>query len=138
MSDENVQAARQMAAAVTAVRALSGVELKRLADSGGFAVDETTGDRMIRALEEMIDTLDARWAALQKLGTVPPLSTTATARWVARHTANTATDDRGLLTQLQRARAELPQYVEAIRAAKRRYADAETGARTSIERVARS
>lgn len=115
-------------------RMLSGVELKRLVADGGFTVDETTGERMIKALEDMIDALNARWAALEKLGASPPLSTTATARWVAQHTMHTASDDRGLLTQLQRAREELPQYVEAIREAKRRYADTESSARGALDR----
>lgn len=135
MSEDNEQQLRQAAVAVTAMRrALSGIELKELAESGGFAVDETTGERMIRALEDMIDALNERWAALEKLGSVPPLSTTATANWVAQHTVNTASDDRGLLTQLQRAREELPQYVEAIRAAKRSYADTEGATRSHLDR----
>ncbi|WP_228713751.1 hypothetical protein [Prauserella endophytica] len=136
MSDDSVQEpSRQQAVARTmaARRALSGVELKQLADRGGFAVDETTGDRMISALEDMIDALNERWAALEKLGTAPPLSTSATAQWVAQHTVRTASDDRGLLTQLQRAREELPQYVEAIRTAKRRYAETESGTRAALD-----
>lgn len=119
-------------------RMLSGAELKQLVDNGGFRVDETTGDRMIKALEDMIDALNARWATLEKLGAHPPLSTTPTAQWVAQHTVRTASDDRGLLTQLQRAREELPQYVEAIREAKRRYADTESSTRRTLDRFTMS
>ncbi|WP_024877339.1 hypothetical protein [Saccharomonospora piscinae] len=127
MSDETVEAtALTSRTTVTAPqRMLSGVELKELANGRGFAVDETTGDRMIQALQEIVDALEQRWAALEKLGTAPPLSTTATAQWVAQRTVSTAADEAGLLTQLQRARQELPQYIEAIRAAKRGYAEVE-------------
>jgi hypothetical protein len=111
--------------------ALSGAQLKALAVSGGFAVDETTGDRMIQALEGIIDTLTSRWSALQQFAQPPQLSTTATAQWVAGHMVNTATDGRGLLTQLQQARDELPTYIEAIKLAKQNYRsrDEETSTR---------
>lgn len=126
-------ATQQPAEQPAARRVLSGVELKRLAHNGGFTVDETTGERMIKALEEIIDTLNTRWATLQMLGQSPKLSSTSTARWVAQHTVSTASDERGLLTQLQSARAELPQYVEAIREAKRRYSDTEDGTQHRLQ-----
>jgi hypothetical protein len=100
---------------------LSGAQLKTMASQGGFAVDDTTGDRMIQSLEGVIDSLTARWNALAKLTQAPPMSTTATARWVSDHMVNTATDAQGLLTQLQQARDEFPTYVEAIKLAKKNY-----------------
>jgi hypothetical protein len=100
---------------------LSGTELKTLAAHGGFAVDETTGDRMIQALQGIVDSLESRWSALQQFQQSPPMSTTATARWVSDLMVHTATDDRGLLTQLQQARSELPTYIEAIKVAKSNY-----------------
>ncbi|GAA1247907.1 hypothetical protein GCM10009676_37670 [Prauserella halophila] len=112
---------------------LSGRELKQMATDGGFAVDETTGNRMISALEDILETLNNRWATLSKLETSPPLSATSTAKWVAQHTVNTAADEHGLLTQLRQAKAELPQYIEAIREAKRRYSDTESGTRGELE-----
>jgi hypothetical protein len=113
----------QAAAAPTLQRAiaLSGVLLRSMASQGGFAVDDTTGDRMIQSLEGVIDSLTARWNALAKLAQAPPMSTTATARWVADHMVNTATDAQGLLTQLQQARDEFPTYVEAIKLAQKNY-----------------
>ncbi|MBK1783344.1 hypothetical protein JHE00_03325 [Prauserella sp. ASG 168] len=109
------------------------MELKQLAQRGGFAIDENTGDRMISALEDMLDALEARWSELEKLGKAPPLSTTSTAQWVSQHTVQTASDDRGLLTQLQNARTELPQYIDAIREAKRRYSDTESGTQSTLD-----
>lgn len=104
-----------------AVPTLSGTELRTLAVNGGFAVDETTGDKMIQALQGIVDSLESRWSALQQFQQSPPMSTTATARWVSDLMVHTATDDRGLLTQLQQARAELPTYIEAIKLAKSNY-----------------
>lgn len=106
---------------VPAKRMLSGTELRTFARSGGFAVDETTGDRMIAALQGVLDSLEARWSALQQFQQRPLMSTTATAQWVASHMVNTATDEKGLLTQLQQARAEFPAYIDAIKQAKANY-----------------
>lgn len=114
---------------------LSGTELKRLAQTGSFAVDDTTGNQMIQALEGVIDTLQARWDALQKLGTAPALSSTATGQWVSNHMLNTASDAQGLLTQLQAARDEFPTYVEAIKLAKQNYSNTEAGTRDTINRL---
>lgn len=115
------------------VRMLSGHELKTMATEGGFAVDETTGERMIKALEDILEAINSRWATLSKLEASPQLSSTSTARWVAQHTVETAADERGLLTQLRRAREELPQYIQAIHEAKRRYTDTESGTRGELE-----
>ncbi|WP_116101312.1 hypothetical protein [Amycolatopsis thermalba] len=106
------------------------VALKRLASNGGFAVDERTGEKMIRALQGIVDALEARWPALQRFAGSPRLSSTATARWVSHVMVRTAGDDRGLLTRLQQARAELPTYIEAIRLAQENYrpADGDTAA----------
>lgn len=106
---------------VPAKRMLSGTELRTFARSGGFAVDETTGDRMIAALQGVLDSLEARWSALQQFQQRPLMSTTATAQWVANHMVNTATDEKGLLTQLQQARSEFPAYIDAIKQAKANY-----------------
>ncbi|GAA3565338.1 hypothetical protein GCM10022222_56350 [Amycolatopsis ultiminotia] len=108
---------------------LSGRKLKQLATDGSFAVDDSTGDKMIAALEGVVDTLQSRWNALQKLGTLPAMSQSATGRWVAGHMVATASDSQGLLTQLQAARDEFPTYVEAIKLAKKNYRERDQSAR---------
>jgi hypothetical protein len=107
---------------------MNGADLRVAAEQGGFAVDETTGNRMIKALEAVLEALESRWANLRTVAETPPISATAAARHVATRMAETANDDRGLLTQLQAARAELPVYVEAISLAKRNYAEREATA----------
>ncbi|EHK88320.1 hypothetical protein ACWGRK_18555 [Saccharomonospora azurea] len=119
--------------AMVFTRTLSGLELKRMATGQGFSVDDTTGERMIRALQDMVDLLEERWSTLEKLATNPPLSVSATAQWTAQRTVATASDEYGLLTQLRAARDELPQYIEAIRAAKRGYSETEAAHQKSIE-----
>jgi len=115
MSDEEQpQQAKQ-------ARVLSGVEMKKLATNGGFAVDENTGDRMIQALQGIIDSLEQRWSALEQFRQSPLMGTAPTARWVSDLMVRTATDEAGLLTQLQAARSELPTYIEAIKLAKANY-----------------
>jgi hypothetical protein len=104
----------------------SSVQLKRMASSGGFAVDETTGNRMIETLEAALDSLETRWAELEKLQQNPPMSDSPAARWVAKHMVDTATDQDGLLTQLVAARREIPTYIEAIQLAKRSYEEQDT------------
>lgn len=116
---------------------LSGTQLKEMATSGGFSVDDTTGNRMIHALEAALQTLETRWADLEKLRHDPPMSESPAARWVAKHMVDTASDADGLLTQLQTARREIPVYIEAIQLAKRAYREAETGARGRLQQIRR-
>ncbi|RSN58623.1 hypothetical protein DMH01_21540 [Amycolatopsis sp. WAC 04182] len=114
---------------------LAGTELKALAKQGHFAVDESTGEEMIRSLQGVIDSLEERWSALTKLQKTPPMSSTATARWVSEHMHGTATDAQGLLTQLEAARAEFPTYVEAIELAKRNYRERDDENRRTLTRI---
>jgi hypothetical protein len=121
--------------ATPALPRLSGRELKALAVTGGFAVDDNTGNRMIEALESTIQTLESRWAELEKLRHNPPMSESPAARWVSQHMVRTAADEEGLLTQLQAARAEFPTYVEAIELAKRTYQETEEGNRLKFTSI---
>ncbi|WP_033293513.1 hypothetical protein [Amycolatopsis jejuensis] len=114
---------------------LAGRQLKVLAEQGSFAVDDSTGDKMIESLEGVVDALQARWDALQKLGNHPEMSQTPAARWVAGHMVATASDNQGLLTQLQAARDEFPTYVEAIKLAKKNYRERESGTRDTFKRL---
>ena len=116
---------------------LSGTQLKAMATTGGFAVDDSTGNRMIHALEAALETLETRWADLEKLQQHPPMSESPAARWVAKHMVDTASDADGLLTQLRTARREIPLYVEAIQLAKRAYRETETGVRTQLRGIRR-
>jgi len=116
---------------------LSGTQLKAMATSGGFSVDDSTGNRMIHALEAALETLETRWADLEKLQHDPPLSESPAARWVSRHMVDTAADADGLLTQLRTARREIPAYIEAIQLAKRTYRDTDTGVRGQLRGIRR-
>ena len=135
-----LQAAVQMQTAATpeaktmaAVRVgLAGAQLKRLAQSGGFAIDDTTGNQLIEALEGVLESLEQRWANLQRLHDAPALSRTATGQWVSAHMVSTAADEHGLVTQLQAARQEFPTYIEAIKLAKQNYKSREETTRTTL------
>ncbi|WP_206789844.1 hypothetical protein [Amycolatopsis sp. MtRt-6] len=126
-------AATPEAKAMAAVRVgLAGAQLKRLAQTGGFAVDDTTGNQLIEALEGVLESLEARWATLQRLHDAPAMSRTATGQWVSAHMVSTAADDAGLLTQLQAARQEFPTYIEAIKLAKQNYKSREEETRKTL------
>ncbi|HET6703655.1 hypothetical protein [Amycolatopsis sp.] len=126
-------AATPEAKAMAAVRVgLAGAQLKRLAQTGGFAVDDTTGNQLIEALEGVLESLEARWATLQRLHDAPAMSRTATGQWVSAHMVSTAADDAGLLTQLQAARQEFPTYIEAIKLAKQNYKSREEDTRKTL------
>ncbi|MEU4524282.1 hypothetical protein AB0F52_36870 [Amycolatopsis sp. NPDC024027] len=135
-----LQAAVQMQTAATpeaktmaALRVgLAGAQLKRLAQSGGFAIDDTTGNQLIEALEGVLESLEQRWANLQRLHDAPAMSRTATGQWVSAHMVSTAADEHGLVTQLQAARQEFPTYIEAIRLAKKNYKSREETTRTTL------
>jgi len=122
-------------AAWAPAKTLAGAQLKAMAKQGGFAVDESTGAEMIRSLQGVIDSLEERWSALTKLQKTPPMSSTATARWVSQHMHGTATDAQGLLTQLEAARAEFPTYVEAIELAKRNYRERDDENQRNLTRI---
>jgi hypothetical protein len=111
---------------------LAGGELKRLAQSGGFAIDDTTGNQLIDALEGVLESLEQRWANLQRLHDAPAMSRTATGQWVSAHMVSTAADEHGLVTQLQAARQEFPTYIEAIKLAKQNYKSREETTRTTL------
>ncbi|MFD5094027.1 hypothetical protein ACFWMR_25730 [Amycolatopsis thailandensis] len=115
--------------------AFASARLKEMAKQGGFAVDETTGQEMIRSLQGVIDSLEERWSALTKLQKSPAMSSTATAQWVSQHMHGTATDAQGLLTQLQTARAEFPTYVEAIELAKRNYRERDNENQRNLKQI---
>jgi hypothetical protein len=114
---------------------LAGAQLKRLAQSGGFAVDDTTGNRLIEALEGVLESLEARWSALQRLHDKPALSRTAVGLWVSDHMVSTAADEHGLVTQLQAARQEFPTYIEAIKLAKQNYKSREENTRAELAAI---
>lgn len=114
---------------------LSGKRMTDLAKSGSFAVDEGTGDKMISALQGVIDSLQARWDALQRVGELPMMSQSAAGRWVAGHMVATASDSQGLLTQLRAARDEFPSYIEAIELAKKTYREREHTATESFRHL---
>ncbi|GAB3577874.1 hypothetical protein GCM10027445_44310 [Amycolatopsis endophytica] len=121
--------------AVSMMRAVHAVALKKMATEGGFAVDEQTGEKMIQALQGMVDALEERWSTLQAFGDAPPMSSGATATWVSDVMVKTASDDRGLLTQLQQAKAELPTYIEAIRLAQKNYESQDGDTGTALSRL---
>ncbi|MEV6447934.1 MULTISPECIES: hypothetical protein [unclassified Amycolatopsis] len=126
-------AATPEAKTMAAVRVgLAGAQLKRLAQSGGFAIDDTTGNQLIEALEGVLESLEQRWANLQRLHDAPAMSRTATGQWVSAHMVSTAADEHGLVTQLQAARQEFPTYIEAIRLAKKNYKSREETTRTTL------
>lgn len=114
---------------------LAGGQLKLMAKQGRFAIDDSTGEEMIRSLQGVIDSLEERWSALTKLQKSPQMSDTATARWVSQHMQGTATDAQGLLTQLEAARAEFPTYVEAIELAKKNYRERDDDNRRNLKRI---
>ncbi|WP_206788933.1 hypothetical protein [Amycolatopsis sp. MtRt-6] len=96
-----------------------------MSTDGGFAVGAQVGAQLVTALDAVAATLAAeagRWAVI---GGEPPLGATPAGRFVAARMAATATDDRGLLTGLERARTMFPQYVEAIETAAKNYAGRE-------------
>ena len=113
----------------------AGMQMKQLAQGGGFAIDETTGNELIAALEGVLESLNARWTALQRFRDAPALSGTATGQWVSSHMVATAADQDGLLTQLEQARTEFPAYIEAIQQAKRNYQSREEGTQAELAAI---
>jgi hypothetical protein len=96
-----------------------------MSTDGGFTVGPQVGAQLTAALDAVTATLAAeagRWAVI---GGPPPLGETPAGRFAAARMVASATDDRGLLTGLERARTAFPQYVEAIETAAKNYAGRE-------------
>ncbi len=135
LRDELTTGTQALSPAFVARTGLAGNQLKQLAESGGFAVDDTTGNRLIEALEGVLETLESRWATLQRLHDAPAMSQTPTGQWVSAQMVSTAADEHGLLTQLQAARQEFPAYVDAIVLAKQNYRSQEENTRATFESI---
>jgi len=106
-----------------------------MSTDGGFAVGPQAGAQLVAALDAVAATLEAEAGRWPVLGGEPPLGTTPAGRCVAARMAATATDDRGLLTGLERARTAFPQYVEAIETAAKNYAGREAATHDTIGRL---
>ncbi|WP_020660143.1 hypothetical protein [Amycolatopsis benzoatilytica] len=138
MTDEVPAEMVQRTKMTASVPMVEARQLRTLASQGSFAVDDTTGDKMIAALEGVVDALQARWSALQKVGRTPQMSDSPAAQWVSKQMTDTAADQQGLLTQLQAAKDAFPTYVEAIRLAKQNYKDREHTSRETFKTIGRS
>ncbi|MFD2469415.1 hypothetical protein [Amycolatopsis silviterrae] len=140
MTDEAPMAmeAARMAPTAKVGFSLPARQLKTLAERGSFAVDDSTGDKMITALEGVVDALQARWNALEKVGEFPAMSKSPAGMFVGQQMARTARDQQGLLTQLQAARDEFPTYVEAIKLAKKNYKEREDSSKQTFDRIHRT
>jgi hypothetical protein len=103
--------------------------------SGGFAVDGQAGARLVETLDAVAAALEREAGRSAVIGGEPPLGATPAGRFVAARLTATATDDRGLLTQLGRARAEFPRYVEAIESAAAHYHEREHTTHDTIGRL---
>ncbi|MEU4247105.1 hypothetical protein AB0F15_06820 [Amycolatopsis sp. NPDC026612] len=106
-----------------------------MSTDGGFAVGGQVGAQLAEALDAVAATLAAeagRWAVI---GGAPPLGATPAGRFTAARMAATATDERGLLTALERARTAFPGYVEAIETAAKNYAGREAATRDALGRL---
>jgi hypothetical protein len=125
----------ELSPALVARTGLAGTQMRQLAESGGFAVDDTTGNRLIEALEGVLESLESRWATLQRLHDSPAMSRTPTGQWVSAQMVGAAADDHGLLTQLQAARQEFPTYIEAIKVAKQNYRSQDEETRVILESI---
>lgn len=87
------------------------------ANEGGFAVDESGGEALLRAVRGLADWLDGHLGRLDALDREPPLGQTAGALAVKPHMRAAATDEQGFLTQLRALRQTLANAEHGIRAA---------------------
>ncbi len=139
MTDEAPMAMEARTAAVAPVGfSLPARQLKTLAERGSFAVDDSTGDKMIAALQGVLDALEAHVHLIEKIAGVPAMSKSPAGMFVSKHMAETARDQQGLVTQLQAAHREFPTYVEAIKLAKKNYKEREHSSREAFERIHRT
>ncbi|MGW7537349.1 hypothetical protein [Amycolatopsis sp. NPDC054798] len=140
MTDETPATVVDAKTATVAARTdfLPARQLKTLAERGSFAVDDNTGDKMIAALQGVLDSMEAHVRLMEKIAEVPAMSKSPAGVFVSKHMAETARDQQGLVTQLQAAHKEFPTYVEAIKLAKKNYKEREHSSRETFERIHRT
>ncbi|WP_370942330.1 hypothetical protein AB5J62_24780 [Amycolatopsis sp. cg5] len=84
-------------------------------DSDQHAEDEIPDHQVIAALEATLETITRIVGRSDSLRRPPPLGGGATAMWLSDRMLETATDQRGMLTQLEAAQRELPKLIETLR-----------------------
>ncbi|WP_424188924.1 hypothetical protein ACOBQX_11425 [Actinokineospora sp. G85] len=91
------------------------------AAAGQFAVNETGGQALIAAIDQLLDWLDMNQFTLRNLEQEPPLGSSNAAQVMKPYMASVATDHEGFLTQLRALGESLKQARQGIETAMRNY-----------------
>jgi hypothetical protein len=113
----------------------SMIGFKQAAADGSFAVNETGGQALLKAIREMAKWVDENLADLSTLGRSQPLGSSKGAELMKPYLQDVVTDDRGFVTQLKEFRRSLTDAEEGVLAAMRNYNNTDHGASGNFRAV---
>ncbi|PPK67566.1 hypothetical protein V5P93_005407 [Actinokineospora auranticolor] len=99
--------------------------LRSAATDGGFAVNETGGQALLTAIQNMLDWIDGQQYNFQLLSREPQLGSTNAAAIMKPFMVSVATDERGFVTQVMALRDSLEEAKAAIKDAMKNYHSAD-------------
>lgn len=115
--------------------ALSMIGFKQAAADGSFAVNESGGQALLKAIREMAKWVDANLADLSTLGRSQPLGSSKGAELMKPYLQDVVTDDRGFVTQLKEFRKSLTDAEEGVLKAMANYNHTDQGAQGNFRAV---
>ncbi|WP_156893402.1 hypothetical protein [Actinokineospora enzanensis] len=107
-------------------------DLLSTARAGGFAVNESGGQAMLKAIRNFLDWIDSEQDAFSVLSREPKLGSTNNAKVMKPFMVAVATDDRGFVTQVLALRDSLTQAEEAIKTAMANYRETDARAASTL------
>jgi hypothetical protein len=106
-----------------------------MAASGGFEVDETGGEALIKAIGRLRQWASDQEGELRNLAQPMPLGTSHAAQVMVPYVQQVAVDSQGFLTQLAQLRQSLHKAEEAIRTAMANYKATEDAKRAAFGNI---
>lgn len=102
------------------------------AASGGFTVNETGGQALVTAIDNLLDWIDSSGGHLYTLRQNPKLGGSSGGKMVSPFAQKVATDQEGFLTVLQQLQESLTTAKQGINTAMNNYRDNDAGGATKF------
>lgn len=103
----------------------SMASFKQAAAAGSFAVNESGGQALLKAIRDMATWVDSKHTELNFLAKEQPLGTSNGANLMKPYLVDVATDDKGFVTQLREFRKSLADAEQGILDAMKNYKNTE-------------
>jgi hypothetical protein len=109
--------------------------LREAATSGSFAVSETGGQALLKAIRDLAKFVDDNLSDANVVAQQLPLGSSNGAKLMKPYMVNVVTDDQGFYTRLKEFRTSLVDAEAAIQAAMKNYGHMEQGIKRNFRAV---